>query len=270
MNDAAVSTDAVALERDGEVAIVRLNRPERMNAVGPTTLDDLAAREDEVRRDPAIRAVVLTGTGRAFCAGADLQVAKTSGPSVPLRERFPIRDDSQWPVGWFGLNIPKPVVCAINGAAVGWGAEILGTCDMRVAGESARIGWVFARRGLVSDMGVGPILLPRLVGLAQAARLLYSGEVIDAHEALRIGLVDEVVPDVELCQRAIELARQLAGGAPNAIAVHKRQLYGTLLHHPHAIYRDALEEFEQAMVSEDFKEGVRSFLEKRPPVWTGR
>ena len=185
-----------------------------------------------------------------------------------MRERFPVRKDTGWPIGWFGFNIPKPVVCAINGAAVGWGAEILATCDVRIAAESARIGWVFARRGLVTDMAVGPIVLPRLVGLSRAARLLYSGEVINAQEALRIGLVDEVVPDASLRGRAIEVARHLAGGAPASIATHKRQLYGALREDPMSIYLANNDAFEQAMASEDFKEGVRSFMEKRQPSWS--
>ena len=263
--------DPVLLERDGEVAIISLNRPERMNAVGPTTLDDLARLAGEVSADASVRAVVLAGKGRAFCAGADLAGAEDrGGPAEPMRDRFPVREDTGWPVGWWGFNIPKPVVCAINGAAVGYGAELLGTCDMRIAGESGRIGWVFARRGLVSDMGVGPIVLPRLIGLAQTARLLFSGEIVGAQEALRIGLVDEVVPDDQLLSRAVAAARHLAGGAPASVAVMKRQLYATLREDPHKIYFENLDEFQRSMASEDFKEGVRSFMEKRPPQWTGR
>jgi enoyl-CoA hydratase/carnithine racemase len=263
--------DPVLLERDGEVAIISLNRPERMNAVGPTTLDDLAKLADQVSADPSVRAVVLAGKGRAFCAGADLVGAEDRGaPAQPLRERFPLREDSGWPSGWWGFNIPKPVVCAINGAAVGYGAELLATCDMRIAGESGRIGWVFAKRGLVTDMGVGPIVLPRLIGLSQTARLLFSGEIVGAQEALRIGLVDEVVPDSDLLARTIATARHLAEGAPVSVAVMKRQLYATLRDDPHEIYFENLGEFERSMASEDFREGVRSFMEKRQPAWTGR
>ncbi len=264
-----MSEEPVLLMRDGEVAIISLNRPEKLNAVGGTTLDDLARLAGEVSNDSSVRAVVLAGEGRAFCAGADLSAVDTTPPTTGMRERFPIREDTHWPVGWFGLNIPKPVVCAVNGAAVGYGAELLATCDMRVAGQSARIGWVFARRGLVTDMAVGPIILPRLIGLSQTAKLLYSGEIVNADEALRIGLVDEVVPDADLRARAIELARHLGGGAPNSVAVHKRQLYETLMRHPHEVYFENLAEFERARASADFTEGVRSFMEKRTPHWTG-
>lgn len=262
--------DAVLLEKDGAVAIITLNRPEKLNAVGPTTLGDLEALMEAVAYDASVRAVVLTGKGRAFCAGADLSGGVEDQPlTTDMNERFPIREDSGWPQAWFGANIPKPVVCAINGAAVGWGAEITATCDMRIASESARIGWVFARRGLVTDMAAGPIILPRLIGLSQAARLLYSGEIVNAAEALRIGLVDEVVPDASLMERAVARARHLAGGAPNSVAVHKRQLYESLRMDPHDIYRQNNREFARARAMDDFREGVRSFLEKREPDWSG-
>lgn len=264
---------SVLIERDGEVAVITLNRPEKLNAVGPSTLEELRQREAEARDDPSIRAVVLTGKGRAFSAGADLSPeaqAQQKPDSRPLRERFPLREDTGWPVGWFGLNIPKPVIAAVNGAAVGWGAEMLATCDYRIGGQSARIGWVFAKRGLTTDMGVGPIILPRLMPISQAARLLFSGNVVNADEAHRIGLLDELVPDDQLMTRAVEIAKDMAGGAPNSIAVHKRELYETLRRNPYDIYFEALDEFQKAMASEDFKEGVASFLEKRPPRWTGR
>lgn len=262
--------DAVLLERDGEVAIITLNRPEKLNAVGPTTLADLEAVMEQVTQDGAVRAVVLTGKGRAFSAGADLSTGVENQPlTTDMNERFPIREDSGWPQAWFGANIPKPVVAAINGPAVGWAAEITVTCDMRVAAESARIGWVFARRGLVTDMAAGPIILPRLIGMSQTARLLYSGEIINAAEALRIGLVDEVVPDGELLPRAVALARHLAGGAPFSVATHKRQIFEGLRKDPHDIYRQNNRDFATARSLSDFHEGVRSFLEKREPAWTG-
>lgn len=262
--------NAILLDRDDQVAIITLNRPEKLNAVGPTTLADLEALMEQVSNDDSIRSVVLTGAGRAFCAGADLSTGVENQPlTTDMNERFPIRDDSGWPQAWFGANIPKPVVCAVNGAAVGWGAEITATCDMRIAGEAARFGWVFARRGLVTDMAAGPIILPRLIGMSQTARLLYSGEIINAAEALRIGLADEVVPTEQLLPRSIEVARHLAGGAPYSVAVHKRQLYQSLRVDPHEIYQQNNREFANCRARDDFREGVRSFLEKREPAWTG-
>ena len=262
--------DPILYEVDGKVAIITLNRPEKLNAVGPTTLADLEALMEKVAYDDAIRAVVLTGAGRAFCAGADLSTGvENEKMTTDLNDRFPIREDSGWPQAWFGFNIPKPVVCAVNGAAVGWGAEITLTCDMRIAGEAGRIGWVFARRGLVTDMAAGQIILPRLVGHSQAARLLYSGEIINAAEGLRIGVFDEVVPDTELRSRAIALARHLSGGAPYSVAVHKRELNATLRRDPLEIYKENNVEFRNCRDLDDFREGVRSFLEKREPEWTG-
>lgn len=264
----------ILYEQHGDVAVLSLNRPEKMNSVGPGFFEALSENVGRARDDAGVHAIVITGEGRAFCAGADLspeaQAFNANQPAQELKDKFPVDPGCDWPRGWIGMNIPKPVVCAVNGAAVGYGAELLATCDMRVAGQSARIGWVFARRGLVTDMGIGPVMLPRLIGMSQTARLLFSGEIVNADEALRIGLVDEVVPDADLRARAIELAGHLGSGAPNSIAVHKRQLYGTLLQHPHETYFENLQEFTKAMKSEDFTEGVRSFMEKRPPVWTGR
>ncbi len=262
----------VLLERHDEVAVISFNRPERLNAVTGATLDALFDCGEEVRKDPDIRAVVLTGEGRAFCAGADLSGVEDQErkPTGSLAERFPIHPDGDWPVGWFGVNIPKPVVCAINGAAVGWGAEVTASCDIRIAAESARIGWVFGQRGLPNDLALGTLLLPRIIGLPRAARLLYSGEIIDAQEALRIGLVEEVVPNDELRERAIALARKLGSSAPGPTAVHKQQLYGAMLQNPLDLFYENLRAFERARETEDFQEGVRSFMEKRPPQWTGR
>ena len=262
--------DPIVLERDGDVAIISLNRPEKLNAIHAGAIEDFKRLEDEVRADKTLHAIVLTGKGRAFCAGADLSRGPDWEYGEHEQEQFPIRADGGWPIGWFGMNIPLPVVAAVNGAAVGYGAELIATCDMRIAGESARIGWVFAKRGMVTDMGVGPVLLPRLVGIPNAARLLFSGEIVDAQEALRIGLVQEVVPDSDLLARAVAVARNLGSGAPNSIAVHKRQIYESLRRDPHDIYFANIDEFDRTKNSEDFREGINSFLEKRPPVWTGR
>jgi enoyl-CoA hydratase/carnithine racemase len=260
------SSDLLFEVRDG-IAILTLNRPDRLNAVRPGFHELLFGRAEQIRHDPSIRAVVLTGAGRAFCAGADVGALGGGEYGKADRSGFPIHPEGQWPVGWFGMIVPKPVVCAVNGAAVGYGAELMATCDMRVAAESARIGWTFAKLGIVTDMGVGPVILPRLLGLSQAARLLYSGDVIDAREALRIGLVDEVVPVEEVVDRAIAIAKNLAQGAPGPVAVMKRQLYASMLENPHDLYYDNLDRFEDTMSSDEFKEGVAAFMEKRLPAW---
>ena len=267
----------VLYEQRDDVAILSLNRPESLNALNPPMHDQLAQLLAQARDDDSVRALVLTGEGRAFCAGADLNWTKSgedrppagrpTGTVIP-REYRPL-GPSGLPQGWFGPNILKPIVAAINGAAVGWAAEALALCDMRVCGERGRIGWVFASRGLVTDYGVGPVMLPKIVGWSQAARLLYSGEIVNAQEALRIGLVDEVVADDELRDRAVELARHLGSGAPLAIATHKRQLWETLTRPAVEIVYDNFLEFARSMETNDFKEGAKSFFEKRKPVWTG-
>jgi enoyl-CoA hydratase/carnithine racemase len=252
---------------DEDVAILSLNRPERLNAVAPGFDKRLREAGRRVAEDRALRAIVLTGEGRAFCAGADVRALGGGGYGKATPENFPIDPEGRWPIGWFGMNFPKPVVCAVNGPAVGYGAELMATCDMRIAGESARIGWVFSKLGIVTDMGVGPYVLPRLIGPAQAARLLFSSEIVDAREALRIGLVDEVVPDAELRDAAVALARRLATGSPESIAIYKRQLTSSELDGPHKMYFDNLDDFHQTTSSEQFEEGVRAFTEKRMPQW---
>ena len=255
---------------DGGVALVSMNRPEKLNAVGPGFGEAIREVVERVRADDTIRAVVLTGEGRAFCAGADMRALSAGDFGQHEAGDFPIDPEGEWPVQWFGMIVHKPVICAINGAAVGYGAEIAATCDVRIAGESARIGWVFGKLGLVTDMGVGPIMLPHLVGLAETARLLYSSEIIDAKEALRIGLVSQVVPDGELRMRAITLAQKLSSGAPLATKLLKRQVMGGLYRNPHDVYFDNLKDWRTTMATEDSKEGARAFFEKRPPVWSGR
>ena len=255
---------------EGGIALVSMNRPEKLNAVGPGFGDAIREAVARIRTNDAIRAVVLTGEGRAFCAGADMRALSGGDFGQHESADFPIDPEGEWPVQWFGMIVHKPVVCAINGAAVGYGAELAATCDIRIAGEAARIGWVFGKLGLVTDMGVGPIMLPHIVGLAETARLLYSSQIVDAREALRIGLVSEVVPDAELRSRAIDIARSLAAGSPLATRLLKRQVVGALYRNPHDVYFDNLKDWRSTMATDDAKEGARAFFEKRPPTWSGR
>jgi enoyl-CoA hydratase/carnithine racemase len=157
----------------------------------------------------------------------------------------------------------------VNGAAVGLGAEFTLQCDFRIAGESARWGWVFVHRGLVPDTGAGTWLLPHVIGLQRAAELLYSGEVIDARRAVEIGLALEVVPDSELVERAAAFARRVSRGAPLATGEVKRLLYWSLSREPGAHVSDTSETLARMFATDDFKEGVRAFLERREPDWRG-
>jgi 2-(1,2-epoxy-1,2-dihydrophenyl)acetyl-CoA isomerase len=255
---------------EGSVALMRFNRPEKLNAI---TYEMLALIEDAIRAagsDDRVRSVVLTGTGRAFSAGTDLQQLSSQTPTMARVERYAERLEPDRPAPWTFAAITKPTVCAVNGAAVGLGAEFTLQCDVRIAGEHARFGWVFVHRGLVPDTGAGTWLLPRIVGLQNAARLLYSGEIISAQRAKEIGYVLDVVPDAELLDRAMALAASMSKGGPLATSNVKRQLYQGLVRDPGDHLKDNVETMTRMFASEDFKEGVQAFLEHRDPVWKNR
>ncbi|MCC7364458.1 MAG: enoyl-CoA hydratase/isomerase family protein [Dehalococcoidia bacterium] len=255
---------------DGKVAVMRFNRPEKLNAI---SYEMLALIEDAVKQigsDDNVRAVVVTGTGRAFSAGTDLQQLAQGAPSTARVEGYAKYANSQQPAPWTLAAIQKPVIGAINGAAVGLGAEFTLQCDLRIAGESARFGWVFVHRGLVPDTGAGTWLLARVVGLQNAAHLLYSGEIISAQRAKEIGYVLDVVPDAELMDRAMALAASVSKGGPQATAESKRLLYQGLTRDPLEHLKDHSAVLNGLFKTEDHKEGVMSFIEHRDPVWKNR
>lgn len=255
---------------DGTIGLMRFNRPEKMNAI---TYEMLAEVEDAIRSagsDSRVRAVVLTGVGRAFSAGTDLQQLSSRPPMAGRAESYGKAYEEARPAPWTFASIAKPTIAAVNGAAVGVGVEFTSQCDFRIAGESARFGWVFVHRGLVPDTAAGTWLLSRIVGLQNAAQLLYSGEVISAQRAKEIGYVLDVVPDAELMDRSMAFAHSVSKGSPLATGEVKRLLYRSLTRDPNDHLADSTATITRMFASEDFKEGVRAFLEKRDPQWTGR
>jgi enoyl-CoA hydratase/carnithine racemase len=253
-----MTADAVLVEQRGPIATVTLNRPDKRNAIDQAIRDGLTAALAEIDRDPDTRVVVLTGAGPAFCAGVDLT---EQAPGAGSAARPPVAA----PLWAFR----KPVIAALNGAAVGGGLELAVACDIRICAESARFGLTEAAIGSLPGSG-GTQLLPRIVGAGNAARMLFSAELIDAQEALAIGLVSQVVPADELGAAADKLAERISRNAPLSLVAAKEALRGAW-DLPFA-EGQALERrlWAELAGSEDRAEGRAAFREKRSPRFVGR
>jgi enoyl-CoA hydratase len=250
------------------VATIALNRPERLNAIGQGLREELRQALRRARDESAVRVLVLTGLGRAFCVGADFKELAALDPAETdnyrqmgleaARERIELL---------FGLG--KPAIAAINGPAVGGGLSLALACDIRVAVTSAQLGAPFVGRGLMADGGL-TWLLPRLVGTGRAAKLLLSGELIDAPTALTMGLVDQVEPGETFAEAVRELAIRIAANAPLALRHSKTALYASLSGDLAAQFELEAASAATLMRTDDFREGVRAFVERRPAVYRGR
>jgi enoyl-CoA hydratase/carnithine racemase len=257
---------------DDNVATITLSRPERLNAVNTTVIRELLAAFDRADADDSVRAVIVTGAGRAFCAGADLGGgSNTFGAREGRRERAEEHRDGGGLVTLRIFELKKPVIAAINGPAVGFGITLTLAMDVRLASTAARIGFVFARRGVVPE-ACSTWFLPRLVGVAQAAEWAYTGRVFSAEEALAGGLVSRVLPPAQLLPAARDLAREIADNTSAVSVALIRQMLWRMLgaDHPREAHRvDSLGMWHTGR-SADAQEGIASFLEKRAPRFTGR
>ncbi|MGI9597845.1 MAG: crotonase/enoyl-CoA hydratase family protein [Acidimicrobiales bacterium] len=269
MNSQSPNYETIAYEVDHQVATITLNRPDRLNAFNTRMRDELLAVFDEIDADDDVRAVIVTGAGRGFCAGADLEAGgDTFDGSARGRDPEVVNRDGGGLVTLRIFELTKPIIAAINGPAVGVGVTMTLPMDVRLAGESARIGFVFARRGIVPE-ACSSWFLPRVVGISQAAQWCYSGRVFDAAEAGRGGLV-EVVPDDQLLDRAREIATEIAvHAAPVSVALTRHMLWrGLTFDHPMQAHRADSRAIQGLGKLADAREGVTSFLEKRDPEWT--
>jgi enoyl-CoA hydratase/carnithine racemase len=261
-----MSYEQITTETADGVLTITLDRPDRLNAWTPTMGAELIAAFDEADGDDAVRAIIVTGAGRGFCAGADLQAG---GSTFDWRER---QDGDAVPRdggGQFTLRVfdcTKPVIAAINGPAVGVGATMTLPMDIRLAADSARVGFVFTRRGIVPE-ACSSWFLPRVVGISQAMEWMATGRIFDAAEALRGRLVSRVVPDDELLPAARELAAEIVDNTSGLAVAAARQLLWSMLGaaSPWDAHRAESRALMELGSGPDVAEGVASFLEKRPP-----
>ena len=256
----------VVLEVKDSVAIVRLNRPERLNAFTFRMVAEIRHAVERAATDENAVGIIITGTGRAFCAGLDaIDLARSASGTAQGDIEGSTPPDELPALFSYLLRISKPVIAAVNGVAAGGGFVLAMMSDLRFAAESASFTTVFSRRGLIAEHGTS-YLLPRLVGTSRALDLLWSSRRFDAAEALRIGFVDRVVPDDRLLDEACAYIRDLAANvSPRSLAVIKAEVYGHLSLGMEAAIRHADQVMNAALKHPDATEGVASFVERRPP-----
>lgn len=260
-------------ERDQEVAILKLNRPDRMNAISSEMLGRLGEVLAEIDRDPSARVIVLTGEGRGFCSGLDMKDAMAGtgiGGSGALSAEGGATHMSTREIPTVTLHqIDVPVICALNGPAAGYGLDLALGCDIRLMSDRAKLMPGFVKRGVVPESG-GTWYLPRLVGWARACEIGFLGEDISPERALELGLVNRVVPHDQLMDETLRWAHQISNNAPLAVRATKRLYRHGLTEdfesHTHHVLMQVLLLFR----SKDFQEGIRSFIEKREPKFSGR
>jgi enoyl-CoA hydratase/carnithine racemase len=264
-----------------QIATITLNRPDKLNAWTMRMSAEVRHAAFRADRDEAVRVIIVTGAGKGYCAGADmnlLQGFQSGGDAAALgvgTEDLQVANDPSVPAAFKGeysypVGLRKPVIAAVNGVAAGLGLSFMLYYDMRIASDRARFGTVFSRRGLIAEHG-SAWLLPRLIGMAKACDLLFSGRFVGAEEALQMGLVNRVVAHDDLMPAVREIATEMATlCSPRSIRIMKRQIYSDLSSDLASAMSAADRGMIESFSTEDFREGVASFLQHRPPQFTGR
>ncbi|MDQ2818706.1 MAG: enoyl-CoA hydratase-related protein [Candidatus Eremiobacteraeota bacterium] len=264
--DRASQFENIIVERDGALAVIFLNRPKQLNALNAAVFDDLLRAFDELENDPAIRALIVTGTGdRAFAAGADIgelnQLADVAAATQKAKDGHRVTHAIE--------HSRLPVIMAINGFALGGGLELALAGDIRIASQTAKLGQPEVNLGIIAGFG-GTQRLPRLVGQGMASYLLLTGEMISAQQAKECNLVELVLPPEELLSEARRIAALMAAKGPLAIAATKRAIHRGMQTDLHSALELEAQEFGKVAVSQDAREGTAAFLEKRPARFSGR
>ena len=261
----------IILDKEDHVATITLNRPERLNAISPRLLEEFEHVILETRADDDVRVVVITGAGRGFCAGEDLKESPQSEETMKVstkRGALAVEIQPAFPVVMRGM--PKPIIAAVNGAAVGMGFGITLACDIRIASEKAKFGAFWVKRGIVPESG-GAFNLPRIVGPAKAFELCFTGKLVEAAEAKEIGLANHVVPAEDLMPFTMTMAKNIAQGPPIAVGATKQLIY-------HGLETENINSFLEREIfvlsycfqTEDRLEGLKAFLEKREANFQGK
>ena len=270
MDQVLPTTSEVLYEVSAGVATITLNAPQRMNTISGPMLGTLTQTLTRANEDPAVRAVILTGMGRAFCAGLNLQAQRKGSDSLSV-------GSGATPTNLDLRNTPppvlhamdKPTICALNGSAAGYGMDLALGCDIRVMARSAKLAAAFVKRGVVPESG-GTWLLPRLLGWSKAAELIFTGRTLSAVECLDWGLASHVVDDAAVADKARSIALEIAANAPLAVQAAKRMMRMAWNEpfdaHVHHVFLQLL----PLMQTEDFREGIASFLEKRSAKFSGK
>jgi len=264
--------EAIIYERAAGIATITLNRPQRLNAIGGTMSEELQQALEDANSDDEVRVLIITGAGKGFCSGADVTGLGTLADVADAPWRLSAKSPAAGGIQSFVVpfyNFEKPTIAAVNGVAAGGGFSIALACDIRIASDRARFSQIFIRRGLVPDTG-SSYFMPRVAGMSKACEMVFTGEVLDAEEAKDCGIVSRVVPHDKLMPAVRELAARITAGPPIAMKLAKRALYKGAS----TDFMSALE-FEGYMQgicfgTDDFREGVAAFIEKREPRFKGK